>query len=233
MNRISLVLPYYDNPGMLAAQCAALQALPIMVKQYLELVVVDDGSPRWPAHSYKIGMPMQVFRIEEDIRWNQDAARNLGALYATGDWLLLTDMDHMVAPRSWEHLIEHEWEVDRVMTFGRVSAPNMTAYHPHPNSWLMRREMFERIGGYDERLAGYYGTDGDFKRRVLQYAGQPISTGTDLVRFGREVQPDASTTTYARKEWFDKPMIKSITEARELEKGWRPQRYRFKHHKVA
>jgi hypothetical protein len=30
----------------------------------------------------------------------------------------------------------------------------------------MTRAMYDRIGGYDEALAGNYGTDGDFARRA-------------------------------------------------------------------
>ena len=33
-------------------------------------------------------------RIREDIAWNQPGARNLGAVYAKSDKILITDLDH-------------------------------------------------------------------------------------------------------------------------------------------
>ncbi len=55
-------------------------------------------------------------------------------------------------------------------TFARVNAPALDPYKPHPNSWAMTRDLFWYAGGYDEALAGNYGTDGDFKVRVNRVA---------------------------------------------------------------
>lgn len=232
--RISLVVPYYDNPGMLQMQCEFLSKLPEDIRTHLEFVVVDDGSPRWPAESYKCGVSMQVWRIDVDVRWNQDAARNIGALHATHDWLFLTDIDHVPVPSIWDKLIKNKWDCNNVHRFERVSAPNMTPYHPHPNTFFLHRSLYDTIGGYDERLAGYYGSDGDFVRRLEARAAGSIRLDLPIVRFGREVQPDASTTTYKRKEWFDKPTIKGIIENRNRlpPKEQAPKRYLFPYHKV-
>lgn len=231
---ITLVLPYYDNPGMLSIQYEVLSRLPEENRKHIELVVVDDGSPRWPAEIAKPGVALQIYRIDKDVRWNQDAARNIGVKHATHERLILTDVDHVVPPDGWEYLIWGTWHDTSIYRFGRVSAPNMAPYKPHPNSFFITKRKYEEIGGYDERLAGYYGSDGDFLRRVrdANRGEEPGQLAVNLVRYGRETQPDASTTTYGRKEWFDKPTIKSIVECRNRDPDWRPLRYRFPYHKV-
>jgi hypothetical protein len=46
-------------------------------------------------------VPLQIYRIMVDVRWNQDAARNIGAAHAENNWLVLTDIDHMVPEETW------------------------------------------------------------------------------------------------------------------------------------
>jgi hypothetical protein len=88
------------------------------------------------------------------------------------------------------------------------------------------------IGGYDERLAGYYGTDGDFRDRVRINAKDIVMLKDILIRVPRTHIPDASTTTYLRKQPIDKEM-RAIKDARDAIKGWQTERYRFPYHKVS
>ena len=83
----------------------------------------------------------------------------------------------------------------KVYRFSRVDAPDMTPYKPHPNSWVFTRGMFNRIGGYDERLSGFYGTDGEFGKRVERATAKVVLLDEVLIRYPREVIADASTTT--------------------------------------
>jgi hypothetical protein len=77
----------------------------------------------------------------------------------------------------------------------------------------MTKEMFDRIGGYDERFAGYYGSDGEFRDRVRKHAGEPVMLEQYLLRVPREIVPDASTTVYGRKEQQDR---EGVERARRL-----------------
>jgi hypothetical protein len=226
-------MPYYINAGMLKAQFEMLRNLPANLRDLIGVVVVDDGSPTAPAVPELLnGIPLQIYRIDIDIRWNQDAARNIGVRHAENNWVLLTDIDHMVPSKTWASLLLRDWDPAKVYQFSRVSAPEMTAYKMHPNSWFMTRDMYERIGGYDERLAGYYGTDGDFRDRVRINAKEIVMLKDVLIRVPRTHIPDASTTTYLRKQPIDKEM-RAIKDARDAIKGWQTERYRFPYHKVS
>lgn len=231
--KVSLVVPYYDNPGMLAKQYEMLVAYPAQLKKQLEFVVVDDGSPRWPAAEVKRpdGLPkLRLFRILVDVRWNQDAAHNIGVHESRHPWLLVTDIDHLVPAATMARLCIG-LHGSYVYTFARISAPDMAPYKPHPNSWSMHRAMWKKIGGYDERFAGYYGTDADFRRRVLRTT-QIVPLPEILIRVPREVIPDASTTTYARREPFDHPTIRKIRDERDAMPGWRPLQLTFPYERM-
>lgn len=213
---ITLIFPYYRNPRMLKIQLDELSRLPDDVRGALHLIVVDDGSPEfdlreyvWPEDGFGLAS-FQVFRIMVDVRWNWIAARNLAASKATTEWLLMTDIDHLVPEATLRRIQEGPLEYRNVYRFSRVDAPDMTLYKPHPNSWLLTKKRFDRIGGYDERFSGYYGTDGEFRDRVAKEAKEVIILEEHLVRVPREVVPDASTTTYQRKQPEDRDGVQRV-----------------------
>jgi len=234
-------MPYYENPGMLREQYVRLRALPPELKANISVIVTDDGSPTQPAIHEDTGVRRsQLYRIKVDIRWNQDAARNIGVKYAKTDFVLMTDIDHIVPQATWEKLIKEErWRKDYAYSFHRKTLVStnpdvLVDYKPHPNSWFISKELFERVGGYDERFAGYYGTDGDFKVRMLELnAKKWIQLPEFIYRVPRETIPDASTTTYKRKQPDDRPTIYKMIQDRKTEADQRPRRYRFPYERVA
>lgn len=215
MKKITLIMAYYDNPGMLKTQLENIKAYAQDLKDRLELIVVDDCSPKSPAYlMLDPGIPVKIFRTLVDVRWNQDFCRNLAAYKATTDWLLLTDIDHLVPEITVRQILENgQLKPMIAYKFSRVSAPVMEPYKPHPNSWLMSREFYCYIGGYDERFAGNYGTDGDFRDRVTKFTTIE-QLDSVLIRVGREVIPDASTTTLERKRQEDYDNINRIKRER-------------------
>lgn len=231
MRPITLCLPYYLNAGMLANQYERLRGLPAGLREHLHVIVVDDGSPHSPATGADIGCDLTIYRIGVDIRWNQDAARNIAVHHAATQWVLLTDIDHIVPRETWNRVVAGPLEKARVYRFGRVSAPKLDPYKPHPNSWLMTKGIYNRIGGYDERFAGLYGTDAEFRDRVAKTTTILMLTQV-LIRVPREVIPDASTTTYLRKQPEDHAGIPRIKAERAADPNWRPLRLTFPYEKV-
>lgn len=208
---LSLILPYYMNPSMLARQYAAWAAWPEKAKAQVEIIIVDDGSPQLAIDVPRPdGLPaISIYRVTEDRPWHQHAARNLGAHTAKGPWLLLTDMDHVLDAANVAALLKrlarldpetayflHRVEADSGLpTLGNNGQPK-----PHPNSFVMTRELYWRAGGYDEDYCGVYGTDGLFKARLFETAQRGFLKHVALIRYWRELVADASTTTLPRKE---------------------------------
>jgi hypothetical protein len=233
MTPATLVMAYYENAAMLREHFATIRTLPEELRDALRVIVVDDGSPERPAKGETIGCPLSIYRVGVDIRWNQDACRNIGVHHAETEWVLLTDMDHLVPEATWRALLQREHDPDVVYRFSRVSAPQLLPYKPHPNSWFMTRAMFDRIGGYDENFAGLYGTDALFRDAVRAGAREIAMLKDVLIRYPREVVADASTTRYQRKSQEDRIGMVSLTMKRRADpSAWVPKRLSFPYERV-
>lgn len=229
---VTLIVPYYENRLFLSDQLGDFWwNYPEHIREKLSIILVDDGSPQYPAGDVVAtfgpgaSRGLRVFRIEQDVRWNWLAARNIGAKEARPGWLLLTDMDHVVPAYTLEVCIYGVHRTDTIYGFSRREHTGETI-NPHPNSWFMTKDMYWKWGGYDEALSGLYGTDGDARRRMAETAKMAILTDP-LVRY--EYVGDSSTTHYKRKQPED-ARVSQIVRARG--KNWRPKTLSFPYHEV-
>lgn len=240
MRPITLVVPYFENAGMLEEQQRVWSAYPDDLKALLHVIVVDDCSPTAPALPYaqtEIGLASyRLFRTQAKRRWNWLHSRNLGVDRATTDWVLLTDIDHVMPVETLAALAEAPLSPKDIHRLSRVDAPrcwpyalaDCTPYKLHPNTWFLTRKMFDRVGGYDERLAGCYGTDGEFRDRVHQQARAVVTLSDVLIRYPRDIIPDASTTCFTRKgDPANDEELRKRREARAQIAKWRPLRLSF------
>ena len=225
---VTLIVPFYLNARFLRAHLAWWRTFPAYLRAHLSAIIVDDGSPEPAADVLRVGdhpFPIRLFRIREDVRWNWLAARNIGFHHAPDGWCLVTDMDHVVPESTVSAVVYGHHDADVIYGFSRREHTGVTIA-PHPNSWLMTRAIFWKVGGYDEALSGCYGTDGDWRRRMAAVA--PIHILTDrLIR--HEYQDDSSTTAYLRKQPED-AKVKQIIAARG--KGWKPKTLSFNYDEV-
>lgn len=243
---ITYLTPYYENAGMLREQLRQLASMGSRILKRLEYIVVDDGSPNNSAsEAIKIGetpallpglgyIDFQLYRIDLDIRWNHIAARNIAVNHAKYEWLFMTDMDHRVPEETWEYFFANldRLEKTKVYKFLRVDAPDMNPYKPHPHTWLMHRTVWDKFGGYDERFSGHYGMD-FLARERLQAFTEFVELPVPVVRYPREVIPDASTTNYARKTHEDRRAVKEIRRRLKAEGTYeQPKTLTFPYHKV-
>lgn len=202
----SVVMPYHNNPGMLAKHYEAFRAWPEDVKRAVEIVICDDASdePTFP-YTYPYGavvLPsVRRFRIPPPhIPWSHRVATNVAAHEARGYWLVVTDIDHVVPLETWRYLMDDGRPTLRTDTAYRFERRNAdgTPYKSHPDSWLFHVSLWAQIKGYDERYRGHYGQNMPFIERVAHYA--PTETlPVPLIRFSRDDIPDASERVLTRK----------------------------------
>lgn len=208
MQRWTLIYAFYNNPTMLSLQYEHWAKFSDSTKAWLEVVLVDDGSQESPALAVPRPAdlpPLRIFRVLEDRLWHQNGARNLGAFVAQGSWLFLTDMDHLVPEDTLVRTAEVA-KSNMVYKFHRLDAatgkPTLDrhgAEKSHPNSWAMTRDQYWKVGGYDERTCGHYGTD-SFFRAKLQASTKIKTLPFPIIRYDSTLVADASTRGINRKE---------------------------------
>lgn len=229
--KFTLIIPFYDNAEMLRLQYRLWRKWKPELKDRWRIILVDDGSPV-PALDVERpdGLPeLQIYRVLEDRPWHQHAARNLGADQAPEGWMLMTDMDHVIDKRNAARLVKM-LDDDRLINglvymlerreadTGELTIGNTGLPKPHPNSFVLTRQTYWRVGGYDEDYCGVYGTDGLFRRRIQQRAYLGHLKNICLMRYSRDMVEDASTRTLARKEGRD-PGAKQAVAERKREEG--------------
>lgn len=224
--RVTLVLPYYQCREFFARQVAFWRDWSDDVRPHVSVVVVDDGSPEPAVLPPDLPVDVRLFRIDVNVPWNWLSARNIGAHHAETQWLLLTDMDHVVPPETMRTAVYGALDPSVVYGFSRQEHTG-AAIGSHSASFLMARSMFWTIGGYDERLAGVYGTDGIYRKRLMAKA--PVRILADpLVR--NEYVSDSSVTDYERKT----PAMREARRRRfaSVPAGSKPSVLSFPYHEV-
>lgn len=128
------------------------QMIPIIQAQGIEVTIIDDGSPE-PLGKVE---GCTVYRINEDIKWNIPGAKNLG-FHVLDGWILHLPIDHIIDKATLDRLDTIDRDEDTVIYPGGLF-PDGTPETILPHDMvLMHKSAFERIGGYDEDFAGYYG----------------------------------------------------------------------------
>jgi len=219
---ITIVYPYYEQPPLLERQLESWRSYPKEVKDLLRVIIVDDASPDHPARyvlaNQGLPFPVSLFQIKQNVKWNQHSARNIGMKHAEDGFCLILDMDLIAPADTMLALISGAHDPDIIYRLSRRKHTGERIY-PHPNAWFMTREMFWRVGGYDEELAGIWGTDDDWRRRCAR-------TATIQVLADELVCYDATIKTQ-RQMRENRALKKKIIASRG--KDWRPKVLSFEY----
>lgn len=214
MSNLTLIYSYYKNKGMFIKQQQNWAEYTPKMKKAIEIIVTDDCTPSEQSIDRAIIQPiypnMRIFKIKEKVPWNWLQCRNIGARYSESDWILLTDMDHMIDFNTAKGLLKRIKNSDPniVYQLNRLRAVDGKKYKHHNDSFVLTKKLFWKCGGYDEHYSGLYGTSGMFRRRLYEFAKGNEMYNLSLILYGREVISDASTTDFPRKEGRDPNAIK-------------------------
>src|SRR5512146_274149 len=196
--RLSIVIAVLDSHEIVRRQILYLQKLEL--PESVEIIFVDDGSKPEITNA----VPLRNFRLlqtKDFRRWTQGLARMKGIAESTGEYILCTDIDHIVSREAVEAAFEVNCDK---MVFPRRFAilderGNLIRNLPmlldwglnpkairdeylsdgvHGNTWLMKRTVFDELGGYDLKRCNsgthLQGEDREFNKRwaVAQRAGK-------------------------------------------------------------
>lgn len=199
---VTLCCPYYRNPGMLRLQLETWNSYPPEVRARFRFIIVDDCSPEPAEPVIREGrgdIAIELYRVEIDKPWAWDVARNIAMHHAPDGWCLITDIDMVLTAENAERLVHGKLKAGRFYTPGRRRAVDGRPYKPHPNSFVLERSLFWEAGGYCEDFAGVYGKDAAWNRQLDAVGERRHWPELELLLYGREVIPDASTSTLGRK----------------------------------
>lgn len=238
---VSVIVPYYRNPRMLAKHLDTWAQYNGHVYSSMRLIVVDDGSPE-PAEEVLRGYrdlfstTVQLYRIKQDIPWNRGGARNLGSHVAETSWLLHMDVDHILPPSAASLLIElvPKLPTNRWLRFSRfrVGAADETRMKdelprsakfgpikPHIDSYLIPKELYWKVGGYDEDYSGCLGGGTPFLKQLEALSSPGLLIDPICLHVHtRDSVPDASDHTLSR----DKNEFMRRRKTKELNKNTKP-----------
>ncbi|MFC3227343.1 glycosyltransferase family 2 protein [Marinibaculum pumilum] len=234
MPDFTLIVPYYRNPQMLARQVEEWEKYPPGIR----IMVVDDCSPEPAADVIGERRRVDIYRILDDIPWNRNGARNLGAKMALTEWIMHVDIDHVLPAESAARLRAKRLDSDRWYRFARyrVGAADETRrkddlpddcefgpVKPHVDSYICPQWLYWTVGGYDEAYSGSLGGSAPFLSLMTKAAPVDVLADVPLHVHTRHSVPDASDTTLSR----DRSRYDAIKAAQGVRKAVNPIRFRW------
>jgi predicted glycosyltransferase involved in capsule biosynthesis len=152
----------------------------------IEVIWIDDGSDTPIRFLYNKGSKidicenanfnLSIYETHDKKPWTQPKARNIGARKAKGDYLICTDIDHIVSPAVIQAAMNPIADVIRLRRQAGVLDENGNFTQdketlrewglkdryftrdlwlpPHGNSYIFKRELYLALGGVDERYCG-------------------------------------------------------------------------------
>jgi hypothetical protein len=215
-----LIYPYYENRHMLEKQVENWNRFAGELRDRIKLIVVDDCSSNYPAYPIlkKCKAAVSLFRLHKRFPWNMHQCRNIGAKVACKEednlWLFMSDIDIILTPEMAYTMLSKELDPNCHYTFERTFAPDFKERKVHPNTFLVKRNTFWQINGYDLDLTpiggGGYGGDGEFMRQLKGISEHKHRTDVVLVGYGRRSRDgepfvaDADTRDLDRDTWQKK-----------------------------
>lgn len=140
-----------------------------------EIIVVDDGSTKYPAEpivrSHNELKNIKLFVVEKDYGFNSHGCRNLIMNQAKNDWVLLIDLDRYISrPKNFVSSLPINIDKNSMYKFtvslGQSSRYHKMSEHESMNDFLIHKQLFFKVGGYDEEYVGYRRGDREFISQI-------------------------------------------------------------------
>jgi glycosyltransferase involved in cell wall biosynthesis len=169
--RISIVIAVLNSHEIFRRQLLHFEKLNL--PDDIEFIFVDDGSDPILSLGNSGLKNVTLFQTNDKQPWTQPIARNKGADLARGEYLICTDIDHILSrdlimtvyENTVYDIIRFKREVgvldesgsfiqdmDELLRWGyKPKASGVVRIGPHGNSYAIRKELFIKFGGSQQR----------------------------------------------------------------------------------
>ncbi len=199
--KLSIIIPVYNRPDEIDDLLESLTRQAYYHRDF-EIIVVEDGSTiPCEQVVYRHGYNLRDLRYIAVPNGGPSRARNIGAREARGEYLIILDSD-VVLPEQYLEAVVQGLERTGADAFGGpdAAAPDFSPMQQainyamtstfttggirggspgameqfKPRSFIMgiRRQLFERLGGFSEDMR--YGEDIDFSLRMLEAGARVV-----------------------------------------------------------
>jgi|SRR3989338_1069005 len=193
--KISILIAFFQSYGVVARQAKHFNKMNL--PDDIEFIFVDDGSdPPHNREDYEL-KNLTLLHTNDRRPWTQGLARNMGAKIAKGEYLFVTDIDHIISREAIEDV--YNFTGDRMnfrrffgvlledgtltqepkvleeygMDLNRLNRSRKLYCSVHANTYAMKKTYFDEIGGYDPEycvtLKPQGGDESIFNRDWNQY----------------------------------------------------------------
>jgi glycosyltransferase involved in cell wall biosynthesis len=192
MTRLSIIVAVLNSHEVVRRQVRHFAQMP--VPDGVEILYLDDGSDP-PLVNPGTVPALQIIPTHDTRPWTWAVARNHGARLAQGAYLLMTDLDYIIPrPALMDALAfagdymgfrrefgildeqgQFTQDLDTLRAYGLSAARIATRgvqMPPHPNNFVIRRDLFLEMGGYREDRVGRpypQGEDNLFKKQRIAF----------------------------------------------------------------
>ena len=165
--KCSIIMSVLDSHECFRRQIRRFNAI---VPSDFEVIVLDDGSEVPLAYDGPIRFALKIIRTGDTRPWTAELARNRGAELASGEYLLMTDVDHILT-REIVDLVR-DYRGDMLKFHRRVADLDergglrdiREALPSPPNIFAVKKSLFQGLGGYGREYLGY-GADRIFRSK--------------------------------------------------------------------
>lgn len=168
---VSIVIAVLNSHKVVSRQLRHFKRMPL--PEDVELVLVDDGSNP-PLSPIPGALNLTLLHTYDKRPWTQGLARNMGAAAARGQYLLFTDIDHILTRdaidaartftgdkmsfRRYFGILDRNGSIicdpESMLAFGlspRHYRRRGLSGGVHGNTYAIRASIFRFLGGYDRR----------------------------------------------------------------------------------
>jgi len=162
MKKITIITTFYNQNDFLKKVVLDWISWTDAVRDQFSFCILDDYSETIATEVLKdtdlSNLDLSIYRVTDDIPWNQHGATNLGIQECSTEYVMVIDMDTIVSENLAVELLKlANLNVENVAyRFNRMKKDG-SVYKIHPKVCLINKKEFWEVGGYDEDFCGNYG----------------------------------------------------------------------------